>query len=196
MFSLSCCLSAAAIRFLAVLSRHGSPPSLRLAYRCLVNPPDRDGVSMFRTGESRLVSGAPYTPGPWCSHGRHRNFGHHCRLSTAGPVPRCHFPSPKFWVTRLAGVHAIRPSSLPLACNRWMEHQSLGFLPGFTPRRCQRRMPGAGTSVEHSLGANRRYPTLHFSYLTQPVRPHVAPRFPSVGEHACAPRRVSRPGRW
>ena len=22
-----------------------------------------------------------------------------------------------------------------------------GFLPGFTPRRCQRRMPGAGTGV-------------------------------------------------
>ncbi len=71
MFSLSCCLSAAAIRFLAVLSRHGSPPPLRSAYRWLVSPPDRDGVSMFRTGESRLVSGASYTPGPRCSHGRH-----------------------------------------------------------------------------------------------------------------------------
>jgi len=34
--SLSCCLSAAAIRFLAVLSRHGYPPSLRSAYRRLV----------------------------------------------------------------------------------------------------------------------------------------------------------------
>jgi hypothetical protein len=109
LFSLSCRLSAAAIRFLAVLSRHGSPPSSRSAYRWLVNPPDHDGVSMFRTGESRPVSGAPYTPGPWCSHGRHRNFGHHCRLSTAGPVPRCHFPSPELWVTRLAGVHTIRP---------------------------------------------------------------------------------------
>jgi DDE superfamily endonuclease len=32
----------------------------------------------------------------------------------------------------------------------------LGFLPGFTPRRYQRRMPGADTSVEHSLVANRR----------------------------------------
>lgn len=50
------------------------------------SPPDHDGVSMFRTGESRPVSGAPYTPGPWYSHGRHRNSGHHCHLSTAGPV--------------------------------------------------------------------------------------------------------------
>ena len=48
-----------------------------------------------------------------------------------------------------------------------MEHWSLGFLPGFTPRRYQQRMPGAGTSVEHSLGANRRtFSTLHFGYLT------------------------------
>ena len=51
----------------------------------------------------------------------------------------------------------------------------MGFLPGFTPRRYQRRMPGAGTSVEHSPGANRRScSTLHFGYLTHTVRPHVA----------------------
>ena len=129
---------------------HGRPTG---GWSC---PLDRDGVSMFHTGETRPVSGAPYTPGPWCSHGRHRNFGHHCHLPAAGPVLRYHFPSPKFWLTRLTGVHVIRPSGLPLACNRWMEHRSLGFLPGFTPRRYQRRMPGAGTSVEHSLGANRR----------------------------------------
>jgi hypothetical protein len=82
---------------------------------------------------------------------------------------------PEFLLTRLTGVHVIRPSGLPLACNRWMEHRSLNFLPGFTPRRYQRRMPGAGTSVEHSLGVNHRsFSTLHFGYLTHPVRPHVA----------------------
>jgi len=60
-------------------------------------------------------------------------------------------------VTRLTEVHLRSPfSGLPLACNQWMEHQSLGFLPGFTPRRYQRRMPGAGTSVEHSLGFSHR----------------------------------------
>jgi hypothetical protein len=57
-------------------------------------PPDHDGVSMFHTGEMRPVPGAPYTPGPWCSHGRHRNFDHHCHLPAAGPVLRCRFPSP------------------------------------------------------------------------------------------------------
>jgi len=55
-------------------------------------PPDRDGVSMFRTGETRPVSGAPSTPGPWCSPGRHRYFSHHCHLPAAGPVLRCCTP--------------------------------------------------------------------------------------------------------
>lgn len=137
-------------------SRHGFPLPSRLAYRRLVGPSDRDGVSMFRTAETRPVSGAPYTPGPWCSRGRHRNFSHHCRLPAAGPVPRSYIHPPRFWLTRLMGVHVVRPSGLPLACDRWMEHRPLGFLPGFTPRRYQRRMPGAGTSVEHSLGANHR----------------------------------------
>ncbi len=74
------------------------------------------------------------------------------------------FHLPKFWLTRLTEVHVIRPSSLPLACDQWMEHRSLGFLPGFTPRRYQRRMPGAGTSVEHSLGAT----------VTVDIRPSIS----------------------
>jgi transposase, IS6 family len=63
---------------------------------------------------------------------------------------------PELRLTRLTRVHVIHPSGLPLACNQWMEHRSLGFLPGFTPRRYRRRMPGAETSVEHSLVVNRR----------------------------------------
>jgi hypothetical protein len=47
-----------------------------------------------------------------------------------------------------------------------MERRSSGFLPGFTPRRCQRRMPGAGTGIEHLPGANCRTSGLHSSYLT------------------------------
>jgi hypothetical protein len=73
---------------------------------------------------------------------------------------------PEFWVTRLTRVHFIRPSGLPLACDQWMEHRPLGFLPGFTPRRYQRRMPGAETSVEHSLGANRRSPRPSISVIS------------------------------
>ena len=108
MLLLSCCLSAAVICFLAVLF----PPqvSASLTVRLpMVDPPDCDGVSMFRAAEMRPVPGAPYTPGPWCSHARHRNSGHHCRLSAAGPFLRYCFHLPEFWVTKLAGVHLIRP---------------------------------------------------------------------------------------
>ena len=94
--------------------------------------------------------------------------------TTATSQRRVLFPGatshlPEFWVTRLTGVHFIHPSGLPLACDQWMEHRSLGFLPGFTPHRYQRRMPGAGTSVEHSLGANRRSnrPSISVISLTQ-----------------------------
>jgi len=78
---------------LAILSRPGVPPPSRSAYRRLVSPPDLNGVSMFRTGEIRPVSGASYTPGPWCSHDRNRKFGHHYRLPAVDPVLRCYFPS-------------------------------------------------------------------------------------------------------
>src|SRR5262245_41852432 len=66
------------------------------------------------------------------------------------------FHLPKFWLTRLTEIQVLRPSGLPFACDRRMERRSLGFLPGFTPRRYRQRMPGAGTSVEHSLEAKRR----------------------------------------
>ena len=69
--------------------------SSRSAYpRAVSFPRHRDGVSMFRTGEMRPVSGAPYTPRPWCSHGRHRNFDHHCRVPAAGPFLRCYHHPP------------------------------------------------------------------------------------------------------
>jgi hypothetical protein len=66
------------------------------------------------------------------------------------------FHLPKVWLTRLAEIQVLRPSGLPFACDQRMERRSLGFLLGFTPHRYQQRMPGAGTSVEHSLEANRR----------------------------------------
>ena len=76
---------------------------------------------MFRTGELRPVSGAPSTPGPWCSHGRLLDFGHHCRLPAAGPVLRYRLPSPEVFTDEacegspycrvaLACYHARAPS--------------------------------------------------------------------------------------
>ena len=58
----SCCLSAAGLRFLGILSRPGIPPLLRSAYRA-ASGADPSGVSMFRTRETRLAQGALCTPG-------------------------------------------------------------------------------------------------------------------------------------
>src|SRR5262249_14995520 len=83
-------------------------------------------------------------------------FGHHCRVPAAVLSFAVASHLPKMWLTRLAEIHVIHPSDLPLAGNQRMERRSLGFLPGFTPHCCRQRMAGAGASVEHSLGANRR----------------------------------------
>src|SRR4051812_39507282 len=96
----------AAICFLAVLF---PPREFRFPHGRPIgdwsSPPNRDGVPMFRTGEIRPVSGVSYTPGPWCSHGRHPHFSHHCRLPTAGPVLRCCIPS-----SEVVGYEAYRDS--------------------------------------------------------------------------------------
>ena len=60
---LSCCLSATGIRFLGILSRPGVPPPLRSAYHAASGGADPDGVSVFRTRETRLAQGALFTPG-------------------------------------------------------------------------------------------------------------------------------------
>jgi hypothetical protein len=59
----SCCLSATGFRFLGILSRPGIPPPLRSAYRAANGGADPDGVSVFRTRETRLGQGALCTPG-------------------------------------------------------------------------------------------------------------------------------------
>jgi hypothetical protein len=159
---LSCCLSAAAIRFLAVLF----PPqvSASLTVRLPVaSPPDCDGVSMFHTAEIRPVPGAPYTPGPWCSHGRHRNFSHHCRLPAAGPFPRCCFHLPGFWVTKLTEVHFRSPFPvfpLPVASgwNTGPWAFSRASHPAVASDACQERERALSTRPELTVD----HSTLHF----------------------------------
>src|SRR5262249_57246314 len=57
------CLSATGIRFLGILSRPGIVPPLRSAYHAAIGGADPDGVSVFRTRETRLAQGALFTPG-------------------------------------------------------------------------------------------------------------------------------------
>jgi hypothetical protein len=83
----SCCLSAAGLRFLGILSRPGIPPLLRSAYRA-ISGADPSGFSMFRTRETRPGPGALYTPGTAVpAQPRVRPVTAACRLAAAGP---CH----------------------------------------------------------------------------------------------------------
>src|SRR5664280_2679184 len=58
----SCRLSTAAVRFLAVLSRHGVPPPLRLAYRRMVVPPDLTGFPCFAVVSCDRCRAPPLPP--------------------------------------------------------------------------------------------------------------------------------------
>jgi hypothetical protein len=83
----SCCLSAAGVRFLGILSRPGIPPLLRSAYRA-AGGTDPNGVSMFRTHETRPGPGALSTPGTAVPiRPRVNPAAAACRLAAAGP---CH----------------------------------------------------------------------------------------------------------
>ncbi len=66
----SCCLSAAGIRFLGILSRPGLPPLLRSAYRTAAGGADPGGVSVFHTHEIRLDRVPSVPRGQRCPHDR------------------------------------------------------------------------------------------------------------------------------
>jgi hypothetical protein len=126
-------------------------------------PPSRDGVSMFRTGEIRPVSGVSYTPGPWCSHGRHRNFSHHCRLPTAGPVLRWCIPSSEVLVNeacRDSHPFTLPVFPLPVTSGRgagpWAS--SRASHPAVTSDACQEQ--GRALSTHSELTVD--HSTLHF----------------------------------
>ena len=120
---LSCCLSAAGICFLGILSRQGIRPPLRSAYRAH-GVPDPDGVSMFRTRETRPGPGALCTPGTAVpAQSRVNPVTAACRLATAGPChPGHRNPSRDVFLTRhqqgFTGVHPTPAFPSPVVPGR------------------------------------------------------------------------------
>jgi hypothetical protein len=93
-----------------------------------------DGVSMFRTNEIRVGSGAPCTPGLRCSHSRRNRFGCRCRFSATSPALRCFSHLPELPITKPhQGFTLVHPSTLPLACDPRTGRRPLGFPLGFAP---------------------------------------------------------------
>jgi len=132
----SCCLSAAGIRFLGILSRPGLVPLLRSAYRAAAGGADPSGVSMFRTRETRPGPGALCTPGTAVpARPRMHPVTAACRLSTAGPCHPGTTAHPGMFFSRgiSKGSLAFAPPGLPLACGPRTERAPSGFTPSFTP---------------------------------------------------------------
>ena len=131
----SCCLSAAGIRFLGILSRPGIPPLLRSAYRAATGGADPSGVSMFRTRETRLGPGALSTPGTAVPARPGASLAAACRLRNGRSLsPRCRFPSREFQSRGISkGSLAFTPPSLSLACGPRTVRGPSGFSLSFAP---------------------------------------------------------------
>jgi hypothetical protein len=147
----SCCLSATGIRFLGLPAPaagfHLSHDRPTLHHeRCQ----DLDGVSMFRTNEIRVGSGAPFTPGLRCSHSRRKRISCRCRSSATSPALRSFSCLPELRVTKPhQGFTLVHPSTLPLACDPRTRQGPLGFSPRLRTPQLPVTHARAGTGIEH-----------------------------------------------
>jgi hypothetical protein len=118
----------------AILSRPGLFLSHDRPTRHRTRCRDLDGVSMFRTNEIRVGSGAPFTPGLRCSHSQRKRISCHCRSSATSPALRSFSCLPELRVTKPhQGFTLVHPSTLPLACDPRTRQGPLGFPLGFAP---------------------------------------------------------------
>ena len=136
----SCCLSAAGIRFLGILSRpRGSAPlTIGLPHRPLAAR-TRAGFPCSARVRHRwgrvpsLPRGLRCLPRPGAIPGR-RTPPHSGRSLS----PRCCFPSRGVSITgHQQGFTSVHPPSLSLACDPRTERESLGFSLSFAPGRAR-----------------------------------------------------------
>ena len=158
----SCCLSAAGIRFLGILSRPGLPPLLRSAYRTAAGGADPSGVSMFRTREIRPGPGALCTPGTAVpARPRMHPVTAACRLATAGPCHPGTTAHPGMFFSRGISKGSLAFTPPGHSPRLWPPDGTgaLGLFPGLHTRlsRTQPRMPGRGRASGTGPGSRRRH---------------------------------------
>ena len=181
--SLSCCLSAAVICFLAVLFPPQISASLTVRLpvaghlhrtatgfpcfalvrcdRCRAPPILRDRGALMADIETSATTAASQR-----------------RVLFSGAASHL----PEFWVTKLAGVHfhspfPVFPLPVTSGWNTGPRAFSRASHPAVASSACQERERALSTRPELTVD----HSTLHFGYLTHTVRPHVAPRLPSAG---------------
>jgi hypothetical protein len=143
----SCRLSAAGLRFLSILFPPRNSALLTVGLPPSTRRTDLDGVSMFRTPETRLGSGVLCTPRATVSTRPGSVPGPPFAASQrAGPCSsRTTVPPRDVVMTRhQRGFTVVRPSSLPLACAPRTEQRPLSFSLSFAPRSYPQRTSGRG----------------------------------------------------
>ena len=155
----SCCLSAAGLRFLGILFPPRNSALLTvglpaLAHRTLTGFPCSARV---RCGWGRASS---IPRGRRCPHGRVCSTTAACRITAARPLsPRCCIPAREVMLTRHhQGFPVSRPvPSLPLTCDPQPERGPLGFPASFTPGRYRPRMSRWGQVTDTNPESRHRH---------------------------------------
>ena len=127
MLLVSCCLSAAGIRFSVIRFPPGDWAFLTVGLPAEARTPSGLPRST-RTSCDR--GGCPCTPRTAMLSVGWESPAGACRFSTASPCPP--LPHPIGGASRYEAsteIHAIHPSGLPLACGPRMEREPLGFSP-------------------------------------------------------------------
>ena len=146
----SCRLSAAGVRFLAILCPLGGWASLAVGLPVTVTG-DRAPTGLSRCALTRCGRvGRPLNPGDCGALTRGANIPtrrlplHSGQSLNPGGTTR----HPRFYITRRhRGFTHVHPSGLPLACDLRAGRRSLGFSPSFTPCRYRQRMSGRGRAM-------------------------------------------------
>jgi hypothetical protein len=185
----SCCLSAAGLRFLGILFPPRNSALLTvglpaLAHRTLTGFPCSARV---RCGWGRASS---IPRGRRCPHGRVSSTTAACRITAARPLsPRCCIPAREVMMTRHhQGFPVSRPvPSLPLTCDPQPERGPLGFPMSSAPGRYRPRTSWRGQATDTNPKSRHRHQPASISNgLTPHVRPHVAgiPHTPAIAPPA------------
>jgi hypothetical protein len=177
---LSCCLSAAGLRFLGVLFPPGNPAFLTVSLPAVPRRHHRTLTGFPRSARMRCGrAGCPLYPG---SDGVPHD--HRCVRDRRLPPcngwplpPRYHPPTRNVRLTRhQQGFRVIHPSGLPLTCSTRSERAPSGFPLSFAPGRYQPRTSGRGrvwnTNPKSRLRHHAEPP---IDEPTHNVRPRVAP---------------------
>jgi hypothetical protein len=148
----------AAVRLPAFASRpsHSRRNSALLTVGLPAKRPDPDGVTAFRTHESRPGWELSLARGQRCSS-RLERVPNWRPPHSQRPVPAHRHNNPSCGSLHHEAstrVQAIHPSGVPLGCDPRMGRERLGFSPSFAPRRPAAERPTSrrGQATEHGPG--------------------------------------------